>query len=515
MYQAYAADPQMRINVGIRRRLAPLLENSRRRIELLQRLLFSMPGTPVIYYGDEIGMGDNIYLGDRNGVRTPMQWTGDRNAGFSRADPARLFAPPVMDPVYGYQAINVEAQERAPFSLLNWMKRMIGLRKQFQVFGRGTIEFLPAENRKILAYVRRYKDDEILCVANLSRSVQPVELDLSALQGPDAGRDAGPDRVPDDRRAAVLPDAARVLLLLVPAAAVALADQRARAARGGAGAGGAGALHGRRVGHAARRQRPDVDRARSPDPVPAAAALVRRQGAPGPLGAIHRLGRAAARRRSRCSSPSSRSTTRMASATAISCRWRFARPPTRAASKSVRRNAVLARVTGARKGVLFDAWLDNGFGRALLEMFEQQAGRPLAARRAACRCRPADFARCPRRRPARRRPDVRRAEQHVPRVRRPTDPQAVPTPAARHQPRLRDRPSADRARRLSARDRRLPAPWNTGRPAEQPMTVAHAAAAGREPGRRLAPCDRRGQPVLRSGRRQHSAAGCGAGRSRM
>ena len=183
MYQAYAADPQMRINVGIRRRLAPLMENSRRRIELLNSLLFSLPGTPVIYYGDELGMGDNIYLGDRNGVRTPMQWTGDRNAGFSRADPARLFAPPIMDPVYGYQAINVEAQERAPFSLLNWMKRMIGLRKQFHVFGRGTLEFLPAENRKILAYVRAHGDDVVLCVANLARTVQPVELDLSRFKG--------------------------------------------------------------------------------------------------------------------------------------------------------------------------------------------------------------------------------------------------------------------------------------------------------------------------------------------
>jgi maltose alpha-D-glucosyltransferase/alpha-amylase len=183
MYQAYATDPQMRINVGIRRRLAPLLENSRRRIELLNTLLFSMPGTPVVYYGDELGMGDNIYLGDRNGVRTPMQWTGDRNAGFSRADPARLFAPPIMDPVYGYQAINVESQERAPFSLLNWMKRMIGLRKQSHVFGRGSIEFLPVDNRKILAYVRKYQDEEILCVANLSRSVQPVELDLSRFKG--------------------------------------------------------------------------------------------------------------------------------------------------------------------------------------------------------------------------------------------------------------------------------------------------------------------------------------------
>jgi maltose alpha-D-glucosyltransferase / alpha-amylase len=183
MYQAYAADPQMRINVGIRRRLAPLLENSRRRIELLHSLLMSMPGTPIIYYGDELGMGDNIYLGDRNGVRTPMQWTGDRNAGFSRADPARLYAPPIMDPVYGFQAINVEAQERAPFSLLNWMKRLIGLRKQMHVFGRGTIEFLPARNRKVLAYVRKHGDDTVLCVANLARTVQPVELDLSRYQG--------------------------------------------------------------------------------------------------------------------------------------------------------------------------------------------------------------------------------------------------------------------------------------------------------------------------------------------
>jgi maltose alpha-D-glucosyltransferase/alpha-amylase len=183
MYQAYAADPQMRINVGIRRRLAPLLENSRRRMELMNALLFSMPGTPVVYYGDELGMGDNVYLGDRNGVRTPMQWTGDRNGGFSRADPARLYALPIMDPVYGYQAINVEAQERAPFSLLNWMKRAIGLRKQSHVFGRGTIEFIPAQNRKVLAYVRRYEDEIILCVANLARTVQPVELDLSRFKG--------------------------------------------------------------------------------------------------------------------------------------------------------------------------------------------------------------------------------------------------------------------------------------------------------------------------------------------
>ncbi|MBS1820062.1 MAG: maltose alpha-D-glucosyltransferase [Acidobacteria bacterium] len=183
MYQAYAADPQMRLNVGIRRRLAPLVENSRRRIELLNMLLFSMPGTPIVYYGDEIGMGDNIYLGDRNGVRTPMQWSGDRNGGFSRADTARLFAPPIVDPVYGYQSVNVEAHERAPFSLLNWMKRLIALRRQHRVFGRGTIEFLPCANRKVLAYVRRSEDETVLVLANLSRTLQPAEIDLSFCAG--------------------------------------------------------------------------------------------------------------------------------------------------------------------------------------------------------------------------------------------------------------------------------------------------------------------------------------------
>ncbi|OLE78866.1 MAG: maltose alpha-D-glucosyltransferase [Acidobacteria bacterium 13_1_20CM_2_65_9] len=183
MYTVYAADPQMRLNVGIRRRLAPLVENSRRRIELLNTMLFSFPGTPIIYYGDEIGMGDNIYLGDRNGVRTPMQWTSDRNGGFSRADTARLFAPPIQDPVYGYQAINVEAQERYPFSLLNWMKRLIAMRKQHPVLGRGALEFVHCSNRKVLAYLRRDERDTILCVVNLSRAVQPAELDLKAFAG--------------------------------------------------------------------------------------------------------------------------------------------------------------------------------------------------------------------------------------------------------------------------------------------------------------------------------------------
>jgi maltose alpha-D-glucosyltransferase/alpha-amylase len=183
MYLAYSLDPQARLNVGIRRRLAPLVAHSRPRLELLVGLLFSFPGTPIIYYGDEIGMGDNLYLGDRNGVRTPMQWTGDRNAGFSRADPARLYSPVVMDPVYGYQAVNVEAEESDGASLLRWMRNMIRLRKQFKVFGRGTIEFVPPSNRKVLAYVRRYGDDVILCVANLSRTVQPAEIDLRAFAG--------------------------------------------------------------------------------------------------------------------------------------------------------------------------------------------------------------------------------------------------------------------------------------------------------------------------------------------
>ncbi len=183
MYSEYARDARMRVNVGIRRRLAPLLDNSRRRQELLHSLLFSMPGTPILYYGDEIGMGDNIYLGDRNGVRTPMQWNGDRNAGFSRADPQALFLPLVIDPIYHYQSINVEAQRRGPSSLLNWMRRLIAIRKRYPVFGRGGIEFLHPANLAVLAYLRCHEDQTILVVNNLSRFVQPVELDLRAYEG--------------------------------------------------------------------------------------------------------------------------------------------------------------------------------------------------------------------------------------------------------------------------------------------------------------------------------------------
>jgi maltose alpha-D-glucosyltransferase/alpha-amylase len=183
MYQMYAADQRARINLGIRRRLAPLMENDQDRIKLMNAMLMSMPGSPIIYYGDELGMGDNIYLGDRNGVRTPMQWSPDRNAGFSSADPQRLYLPPIMDPVYGHAAVNVEAQTRDASSLLNWMRRVLAVRRSHPAFGRGTLTFLRPANRKILAFVRELGDEAILCVANLARAAQPVELDLARFKG--------------------------------------------------------------------------------------------------------------------------------------------------------------------------------------------------------------------------------------------------------------------------------------------------------------------------------------------
>jgi len=183
MYRMYAADPRARINLGIRRRLAPLMDNDSDRIKLMNSLLLSMPGSPIIYYGDEIGMGDNVFIGDRNGVRTPMQWSPDRNAGFSRADPQRLYLQPIMDAVYGYQALNVEAQNRETSSLLNWTRRMLAVRKTSRAFGRGRRSFLKPGNRKILAYLSEYEGEALLFVANLARSAQPVELDLSRFKG--------------------------------------------------------------------------------------------------------------------------------------------------------------------------------------------------------------------------------------------------------------------------------------------------------------------------------------------
>jgi len=183
MYRVYAHDAEARINLGIRRRLAPLLGNHRRRIELMNALLFSLPGTPVIYYGDEIGMGDNFYLGDRKGVRTPMQWSSDRNAGFSRANPQRLYLPVIIDPEYHYETVNVEAQQSNPHSLLHWMKRLIALRRRYRAFGRGSLTFLHPDNHKVLAFIRAWEDERILVVANLSRFVEYVELDLSEFEG--------------------------------------------------------------------------------------------------------------------------------------------------------------------------------------------------------------------------------------------------------------------------------------------------------------------------------------------
>jgi len=183
MYEQYAKDPRMKLNLGIRRRLAPLVENNRRVLEILNSILFSFPGTPIIYYGDEIGMGDNVYLNDRNGVRTPMQWTPDRNTGFSEASPHQLYLPVIMDTVYGYNSVNVESQDIQPYSLLNFTKNLIDVRKKYKTFGRGAIEFLKPENTRILAYRRSYKDENILCIVNLSKTSEFVELDLSKYAG--------------------------------------------------------------------------------------------------------------------------------------------------------------------------------------------------------------------------------------------------------------------------------------------------------------------------------------------
>ncbi len=211
LWSTYANDPRARINLGIRRRLASLMDNDRRKIELMNSLLFSFPGTPIIYYGDEIGMGDNIYLGDRNGVRTPMQWTSDRNGGFSRCDPARLFLPVIMDPVYGHQSVNVEAQQRSPSSFLSWMKRLIGVRRSNNAFSRGTLSFIRPANRTVLAYVRQYENDTIVCVANLSRSAQAARNRSQPLEGPRAAGDARANGVSPHRRRALPRHAARLM----------------------------------------------------------------------------------------------------------------------------------------------------------------------------------------------------------------------------------------------------------------------------------------------------------------
>ena len=217
LWQTYATDRRARINLGIRRRLAPLLEHDRRRVELMNSLLLSMPGSPVIYYGDEIGMGDNIHLGDRNGVRTPMQWSPDRNGGFSRVDPAELILPTVMDPLYGYGVVNVEAQRRDPHSILNWMRRMLAVRSRHPAFGRGSLTLLYPKNRKILAYLRENEADTLLCVANVAHSLEAVELDLSQFAGRSPSRAHCRIIVPSHRRTDLPPHCAALWLLLVRA----------------------------------------------------------------------------------------------------------------------------------------------------------------------------------------------------------------------------------------------------------------------------------------------------------
>ena len=381
MYQAYANDPQMRVNGGIRRRLAPLVENSRRRVELLTALLFSLPGTPVIYYGDEIGMGDNIYLGDRNGVRTPMQWSGDRNGGFSRADPARLFAPPIQDPVYGYQAINVEAQERHPFSLLNWMKRMIALRRQHPVFGRGSLEFVSSPNRKILAFLRR--DDREID----SGGDQPVARRAAGdtrpvgVRRPDAGRDERPHRISAHRRPAVLPDARPVCVVLVLLQQESMPLTPRATAPGDAGhvdrRNAAGAADGRRLEQRARRRH-----ARRPRTAGAACRSCAGSAWMVPAAREIRQARFADwsllrdRLRLPRSSPSSPSTTWTAAARAASCRWRSstARRPTRRCDR--RRPAWSSRITGARKGAIVDGLSDDDTCDRLFELIDGSGEAP-------------------------------------------------------------------------------------------------------------------------------------------
>ena len=293
LWQTYATDRRARLNLGIRRRLAPLLERDRRRIELMNSLLFSMPGTPVIYYGDELGMGDNIRLGDRDGVRTPMQWSPDRNGGFSRADPAALALPVIMDALYGYETINVEAQTRDAHSLLHWMRRMLAIRRQHAAFGRGSLRFLYPKNRKVLAYLRELDGEVILCVANVSRTPQAVELDLSEFNG----------RVPVELTGGSLfpPIGKLTYLLTLPPYRLLLVhpDQRERiAVVAHAGARADAGLRHRRAAQSPRRG-PRIGRARArardPAALPAEAPLVRRQG-PGFAGLAYCLHGAAGRR---------------------------------------------------------------------------------------------------------------------------------------------------------------------------------------------------------------------------
>ena len=467
MYRMYAADPRARINLGIRRRLAPLMENDRDRIKLMNSLLLSMPGSPIIYYGDEIGMGDNIYLGDRNGVRTPMQWSPDRNAGFSRADPQRLYLPPIMDPVYGYEAVNVEAQPREP-SLAAQLDaaHARGAQDAARRSAAARCTFLRPGNRKVLAYLREYGDDAILCVANLCALGAAGRARPVALQGPRAGRDARPHAVPADRRAALPADAAGLRLLLVPprhrrrgAALARGAARRARTCRcwccSTAGRACSATASCRGASRMAEKTRAAV-RARG-----AAALSSRRSAGTRAKGDAHRSARALAdhvlwearpdswllallERRGRRRAPSAllraagarvgRRATRSACA-ALAC----------AAVAKVRQQAQgrRARRRVRRRGVLPRAWSRRSAPGASLPTARGHAALPADARRS--RSLPAtDIAR------AAGAPAAGAEQQHRRHARRAAVPQGLPAAAPRHQPRARDRPLPHRGGALPA-----------------------------------------------------------------
>ena len=394
LWRTYAKDTRARINLGIRRRLAPLMDNDRRKIELMNALLLSMPGTPVLYYGDEIGMGDNYYLGDRDGVRTPMQWSADRNGGFCRANPQALYLPPIMDPVYGFQAVNVEAQQNEPSSLLNWTRRMIGVRKQHKAFGRGTLTLPLSAQPQDPRLFRGYEDERILCVANLSRQAQAVELDLSEFTRRGADRADRRRRLPADRRPALSADAAGLRLLLVPARrrgrGAALARRRPpsrcrNSSRSRRRAGGSTrALDGR--------ERQQLERYALPEFL-AAPALVRRQerrdrarSSAAPLGAIPGDAEPARHRRRR---------DRRRASSAISCRSRVLWGEENLRFGAPKLSYTLAKVRhGPKLGALIDAAYDERFIRDLIARDARAASElPAADGKLALRVRPKRSAR--------------------------------------------------------------------------------------------------------------------------
>ena len=454
MYRVYAHDPQMRINLGIRRRLAPLLGNNRRRIELLNGLLMSLPGTPVIYYGDEIGMGDNVYLGDRNGVRTPMQWSGDRNAGFSDGNRQRLFLPVITDPEYHYEAINVEAQQANPQSLLWWMKRLIALRKEHPAFGRGSLTFLHPDNRRIVAFVREHEGERILVVANMSRFVQYADLDLSAYRGLVPVEMFGRVEFPrvEDRP---------LFLTLGPHAFIWFSLEADPSGRGGevratrrAGtdherAGGSRRTADRpRARHSCcRRCRPTCARdagsarrraasrpSRCSDSIPVA---VERNGAGRARGAHRDLRRGLQRGRGRVVRAAARAGPRRGG--------RAHRRPDTAGARRVRGT----RRRRARRSAV--APLRRDLRRPLLDRAARRDRRPAPLLRPARRDHRLADARLSKAawlqaRPARAVCRARRAEQHDRRLRRSPDAQALPSPRAGHQPGHRGRWRADRGR---------------------------------------------------------------------